>query len=149
MASTADTRVLIHNVLQKASIMSLATVDDGGVWVADVIYVHDNDFTLYWMSDPNVRHSRAIDKNPEVAVTITLEGDGKNNLGLQIAGRAEKIEGHRYDLAVKHCRKRQKPEPKESEDVLRGDSWYQLKPQIIELIHEKFYGEEKQQLRLR
>ncbi|MBI2013664.1 MAG: pyridoxamine 5'-phosphate oxidase family protein [Candidatus Colwellbacteria bacterium] len=143
---TADVRQLIKEVLKKGYLMSLATLDEGGVWVADVIYIHDNDFNIYWMSDPSVRHSQAIIKNNRVAGTITVSGVKEDNMGIQFEGIGEKIDGDRYDLALKHYKKRKKPAPKENEDVLQGDSWYVLKPKKIQLIYEKLFGFEKQDL---
>lgn len=124
--------------------MSLATIDDGGIWAADVIYVFDDDFNIYWISDPEARHSKAILKNPKVAGTITVSGAGEDNLGIQFEGTAQKIEGERYDLARKHYAKRNKPAPSENEDVLERDSWYILKPAKIELICERLFGFDKQ-----
>jgi len=138
---------LIKEVLEKGYLMSLGTVDDGGVWVADVIYVFDEDLNIYWMSDPDVRHSEAIMRNPKVAGTITVSGEGEDNAGLQFEGIAGKIEGARYDLALKHYDKRSKPIPGKDEDVLQGDSWYVLKPTKIELIYEKEFGFKKQEIK--
>ena len=128
--------------------MSLATLDNGGVWVSDVIYIYDENLNIYWMSDPDARHSLAISENNKVAGTITTSGLGENNEGLQFKGMAEKIKGSRFDLAVKHFKKRNKPEPGENEDILQGDSWYILKPDNIELIYEKSFGFEKQKFTL-
>lgn len=141
-----DIKKLIKEVLEKGYLMSLATVDDEGVWVADVIYIFDDDFNIHWMSKPNRRHSLAIEKNPKVAGTITVSGQGEDNMGIQFEGLAEKIEGQRYDLAVKHFFKRKKPMPKEKDNVLLGSLWYVLKPTKIELICEKLFGFEKQKL---
>ncbi|MBI5153532.1 MAG: hypothetical protein HZA36_03695, partial [Parcubacteria group bacterium] len=49
-------RELVMGVLDRGHLMSLATVDAGGVWVSDVIYIHDEELNLYWMSDTEVRH---------------------------------------------------------------------------------------------
>lgn len=38
---------LIKEVLDQGYLMSLATVDDGGVWVSDVIYIYDDNFNIY------------------------------------------------------------------------------------------------------
>ncbi|MBI4059532.1 pyridoxamine 5'-phosphate oxidase family protein [Candidatus Giovannonibacteria bacterium] len=141
-----DIKQLIKEVLEKGYLMSLATLDEGGVWVADVIYVHDGDFNIYWISSPVTRHSQAIIKNSRVAGTITVSGPGEDNLGIQFEGVAEKVDGERPDLALRHYAKRGKPAPKENEDVLEGDSWYILKPAKIELINEKLFGFEKQKL---
>jgi len=141
-------RYLIKEVLDRGYLMSLGTADEGGVWVADVIYIFNDDFNIYWMSELHMRHSLAIIQSPNVAGTITISGQGEDNLGIQFEGIAEKIEGARYDLAKKHYEKRKKLEPKEADDVLDGGSWYVLKPKKIELIHEKFFGFDKQKLEL-
>ncbi len=143
-----DIKNLIKEVLEKGYLMSLGTVDDGGVWVCDVIYVFDDDLNIYWMSKLHRRHSKAIVNNPVVAGTITVSGPKENNLGIQFAGLAKKIEGARFDLAKKHYAKRSKAEPKETDDVLGGGSWYMIKPKKIELICEEFFGFEKQKLNI-
>lgn len=143
---SSEIKNLIHEVLGKGYLMSLGTMDDGGVWVCDVIYIFDDALNIYWMSKGFRRHSKAIEKNPKVAGTITISAQGEDNLGVQFAGTAERIEGTRYDLAKKHYAKRRKPEPKENDDVLDGGYWYVLKPNKIELICERLYGFEKQKL---
>ena len=143
-----DIKQLVKEVLNRGYLMSLATSDNGGVWVCDVIYIHDDDLNIYWMSDPDVRHSQAIIANNKVAGTITISGPGESNLGIQFEGTAEKIEGNRYDLALKHYAKRKKSAPKENDDVLGGDSWYILKPKKVELINEKLYGFDKRRIEL-
>ena len=145
---TTNIKQLIQEIFENGYLMSLATIDIGGVWVSDVIYVYDDEFDIYWMSDPNVRHSQAILKNKKVAGTITVSNRGEDNLGIQFEGIAEKIDGPRYDLAKKHFAKRNKPAPQETDDVLGGDSWYILKPSKIELISEKHFGFEKKVLDL-
>jgi uncharacterized protein YhbP (UPF0306 family) len=144
-----DIKAKILEVLSKGHLMSLATLDDGGLWVADVVFIYDEDFNIYWMSDPEVRHSQAVVKNGQAAATITISNKSKEpNLGIQFSGRVEKIEGTRYDLAKKHLTKRGYPEPKETDDVLQGDSWYVLHPVKIDLIDEENYGWEKKGLEL-
>ena len=131
-------------ILEKTHIMSLATKDEGGLWVSDLVFIFDDDLNIYWMSDPDARHSQAILKNSEVAGTITFSTKSKEpNLGIQFFGRANKIDGPRYDLATKHLKKRGHSEPKEGDDVLQGDSWYMLKPSKIHLIDEELWGYDK------
>ena len=145
-----DIKSKILEVLSRGHLMSLATLDDSGPWVADVVYVYDENFSIYWMSDPEVRHSKAILKNAQVAGTITISNKSKEpNLGIQFFGQAEKIDGPRHDLAIKHLTKRGYPEPKETDDILQGDSWYVLRPrQQIDLIDEENYGYDKKSLEL-
>jgi uncharacterized protein YhbP (UPF0306 family) len=142
-----DIRTLVRAVLEKGHLMSLGIVDGGGPWVADVIYVFDDEFNLYWMSDPDARHSQALLDSPSVAGTITVSNAKQEpNLGIQFAGIARKLEGSRSDLALKHFAKRGKPAPQEDADVLQGDAWYELVPKKIELIDEEHFGFEKRQL---
>ena len=129
--------------------MSLATQDDGGIWVADVIFIHDDDLNMYWMSHPECRHSKAISGNIRVAGTITTSTKGgEPNFGIQFEGTAEKIEGARHDLTVKHFSKRGRPAPSETEDVLEGDSWYKFTPSKIRLIDEQNFGYDVQDVSL-
>ena len=137
---------LIKDVLEHGYLMSLGTATANTVWVADVIYIYDDTLNIYWMSDPDSRHSEIIAKNPHVAGTITISGQGDDNLGIQFSGEAKKISGDRHDLALKHYAKRKKPAPSQEDNVLQGDFWYVLKPSRIELIHERFYGFDKQTL---
>ncbi len=131
----------VKEVLEKGHLMSLATLDDGGLWVADVIYIFDDSLNIYWMSDLDARHSKAIMDHKQVAGTITVSKRSKEkNLGIQFSGMAEKIDGPRFDLAKKHYAKRDRPEPKEKDDVLEGDSWYMLRPTLIDLIDEDNLG---------
>ena len=139
-----DLRQTIKEIFQSGYLMSLATQDDGGVWVADLIYIFDDDLNIYWMSDPDVRHSQALQRNSSVAASISANNSNEDNLGVQIEGEAKKIDGPRFDLALKQFAKRNKPIPSESDDVLDGDSWYMLMPKRIELIDEKNFGFEKQ-----
>ena len=143
-----DIKKLIREILEKGHLMTLATVDEGGVWACDVIYIYDDELNIYWMSDPDARHSRAILENENVAGTITASGAGEDNLGIQFEGKAQKIDGPRYDLALKHYAKRKKPAPEETDDVLQGDLWYVLKPKTVELIHEELFGFEKRKMEL-
>lgn len=145
-----DIRELVKQVLEKGYLISLATVDDDGVWVADVIYVCDDSFNIYWMSQEGARHSRALLQNNQVAGAITITAKPQeDDVGLQLEGVAEKIEGDILEMAIKHRLKRGKPTLiKEGEALDEGGSWYRLKPSRIELIYEPLFGFERKSLNL-
>jgi uncharacterized protein YhbP (UPF0306 family) len=148
MTNTMDIKELIKEVLEQGYLMSLGTQDDGGVWVADVIYVFDDELNLYWMSSPDTRHSKAIESASAVAGTITISRVGEDNMGIQFSGIATKIQELRPDLVGQHFAKRQKPVPADPDSAMQGRSWYALKPTTIELIYEKHFGFKKQKLEL-
>lgn len=142
-------RKLIEEILSRGYEMSLATYDEGGLWVSDVVYVYDGDFNIYWRSQVSTRHSKAIEENSHVAVTITTSVHGGKNEGLQIIGKAEKVKGS-VEIFVAHLHKRYGEIPHsmhidENNKLTEPEiSWYKLKPIKIELIYEKYYGFDKQ-----
>lgn len=140
-----DNKEIVQDLLSKGYLMSLGTLDESGPWVSDVVYVHDNNLNIFWLSKVNTRHSKAIGKNKNVAATITLSNkSGEPNLGLQIEGVATKIDGEDYKLAVKHRQKRNKQLPSKDQKFLEEDaSWYRLQPTRIEIINEPLWGFDK------
>ncbi|MBI1984611.1 MAG: pyridoxamine 5'-phosphate oxidase family protein [Candidatus Wildermuthbacteria bacterium] len=141
---------LAKKILDQGYLMSLATQDDGGLWVSDLVYVYDDDFTVYWLSRQDARHSQAILQNPQAAAAITVESTIRgNDAGFQIAGKAEKLEGDMFEIAVKQRIKRGKEPPVKGEKILgKGESWYCLKPEKMEIIYKPYFGFEKQELKL-
>lgn len=139
----------VLEVLKNTHLMSLATNDKKGPWVADVIFIHDKDINIYWMSDPNTRHSKAILLNKKSAGTITYSTKSKElNFGIQFEGISEKLEGIQINLLTKHLTKRGHPKPKllQALEILDGDSWYKLTPTKIYLIDEENFGFKRQEL---
>lgn len=127
--------------------MNLGICDENGVWVCTVMFIFDDEGNIYWMSNPNTRHSKAVISNNKIAGTITFSTKpGEKNLGIQFDGVASKIEGPRYDLALKLFEKRGRPAPAPDQDVLKGNSWYMLKPGTIFLIDEENFGFERQKV---
>jgi uncharacterized protein YhbP (UPF0306 family) len=73
--------------------MTLATAANDGPWAAAVFYANV-DFTLYFVSSPDVRHSRAIATRPRVAVTVQEDYREWSAIkGLQIEGSAHVVFG--------------------------------------------------------
>ncbi|MDO8593798.1 MAG: pyridoxamine 5'-phosphate oxidase family protein [bacterium] len=136
---------LVRAVIEDAYVMSLGTADKGGVWVADLIYVSDEDLNLYWISMPNARHSRAIEQNNKVACTITANSTTNKERALQIEGIVERINGPLFECEKKLEAKRGLPLPKAAGEILnKGHFWYVLKPKKLELIHSESFGYERQ-----
>jgi len=146
---TKDIRTRVLEVLEHTHLMSLGTFDEGGVWVADVIFLYDTDLNIYWLSAPDTRHSKAIMKNIKVAGSITHSTKSKElNFGIQFEGSAERLDGVRFDLIMKHWTKRNHkiPDISKALEVLGGDCWYKLVPTRIELIDEVSFGFDRQEL---
>lgn len=142
----------IKEVLENGYLLSLGTTDEGSPWVSDLRYVPGDDSKIYWMSDPNCRHSKAIEKNSQVSATIEINYKfGTPNLGVQISGTARKLSKLEFRLAAKYLTRRDKPEPTKAMKILRnGYYWYELSPDFIELNDEENFGfDNKQKIELK
>lgn len=138
---------LVKEVLEKGYLMSLGTLDDGGVWVCDVNISYDDSFNIYWMSSPQVRHSKAIEQNSRVAGTITVSNSTTDqNLGIQFSGTAEKISDVEEAVAMRYFAKKDKEYVKGTTKSPEGRSWYVIRPSVIELIHQQLFGYSKQKV---
>ena len=139
-----DIRKLIEEVLAKGRLISLATIDESGPWVSDVIYIHDDALNLYWISKKERRHSMAIKTNPKVACSITVSTNPREkDLGVQIEGLAEEL-NQEPQVADSYWKKRNLPKTNIEENV----AWYVIHPKKIQLINEALFGYEKKILTL-
>lgn len=140
----------ILDIYRKGYLMSLATTDEGGPWVADIIYVYDDGLNIYWLSNESVRHSQAIERDSRVAATITLTYAPETpEISLQIQGMAERIEGDDLERASLYEARRGKLPPKSEGEIMKpGQSWYRLRPTKIEIIDTRVWGRKKQVLAL-
>lgn len=115
-------RGYIRHVLEAGTLMSIAVVDAGGIWVCDVNYVSDDALNIYWVSNTNARHSVAIEENPQIAGMITVSGRDEDDLGIQFAGRAERLDGPQDKLIALQYAKRRKPVPRRRVDIRKDAS---------------------------
>ncbi|MFC1870184.1 pyridoxamine 5'-phosphate oxidase family protein [Chloroflexota bacterium] len=77
--------------LREHNTMTIATAQGGSPWAASVFYANDS-FTLYFLSDPESRHSKEIAGNPVVAVTVNEDyHDWRKIKGIQMEGRVDLI----------------------------------------------------------
>lgn len=149
MDKDADLSKLIDEILRDSREMVLATSLNNIPWACVLVFGHDEDLNLYWISSENTRHSREIEKNPNVAATVTKEptGGGQDK-GLQIEGEAYKlIDKKEIGAAREFFAKRGTPLdlPKtadEAEPISKDMSWYVLKPTKIKIIYGPLFGYE-------
>jgi uncharacterized protein YhbP (UPF0306 family) len=84
---------VIRDYLPEVIHMSLATTNDDKPWVCEVHYVFDSDLNLYFRSTPDRRHSKEIEKNPNVAGNIVKQHSlGQKPRGIYFEGKAEMLQ---------------------------------------------------------
>ena len=86
-----DMRPVLRDFLAQQSTLTLATagIQDGRPQVAPLFFASDDDLNLYWISDPDSRHSLNIEDWCDVAAAIhaqTWEWTGIR--GVQVEGAA-------------------------------------------------------------
>jgi uncharacterized protein len=87
--ATARDRILAY--LAAHNTLTLATEREGKPWANALFYAND-DFTLYFVSDPKTRHADHLKNNPRVAATIQDDQrDWRAIQGVQIEGRCSEI----------------------------------------------------------
>ncbi len=145
---TNELRHLTQTVFERGYLMSLGIVDEQGPWVADVIYISDEGFNLYWMSTADRRHFKAIDGGLDrVAAVITVtQGPEMPDEGLQISGVAQRVSKPSLDLLKTWMKKKKEPVTSAIGAVLTGHIWYKLVPDRIELIYQEKFGYNRQKV---
>lgn len=78
---------------------SLATVDaHGHPCAANIQYVHDEHWRLYWVSSISSAHSVNIEHRPDVALTVYAHQDDPKEIhGLQLRGTAKVLSNEHLD----------------------------------------------------
>ena len=141
-----DLRSLIKEVLETGYLLALASVDEGGPWVSDVIYISDSNLNLYFISRLEFRHSKAFEKNSQAAGAITaVEKPEGQSTGVQLAGTISKVSQIPADALVRYSQKRA---GKNTWKLEPGDAWYKLTPTMFDLIYEPVFGYTKKTLKL-
>ena len=82
---------LARKIIESNQYMTLGTSDaNGSPWVSPVVYAHDKNWNLYFISIPESRHCQNIKVNNRVAVAIfdSQQSVGEG-VGLQIEGVVE------------------------------------------------------------
>jgi uncharacterized protein len=94
-----DVAARIAAFLDAHHVMSLASCGPEGPHAANLFYARDG-FSLLWVSDRRSRHSAELEAEPRVAATVASDYlDFGEIRGVQIHGRAERLDGERERAA--------------------------------------------------
>lgn len=131
---------LVQEILSGAYLLALGIADAEGPWVSSVIFVHDADFNIYWLSTDNARHTKALMADPHAAGSIVAEFKKKQERALQIAGIVEKVEGPLFEQEKALRAKEASVLPVFAGETTSSHSWYKLTPSRIEVIYNEHFG---------
>jgi hypothetical protein len=71
MSNDQDLGDIVRAIIDANLYMVLGTADEAGrPWVSPVYYVSDRYMDFYWVSSPEVTHSRNIAQRPEMSIVV-------------------------------------------------------------------------------
>lgn len=88
-----DLSLLAKQIVTQNEYLTLATVGETGTpWVSILAYAYDSDFTFYFASLPDSRHSKEVEKRNDVSFSIfDSHQDFGTGVGLQVEARLEVV----------------------------------------------------------
>ncbi len=98
----AGVREKTKKIIEENLYLTIAVSDLGGKpWIANLYYAPDRDYNFYWYSSKKTVHSRLIEKNPEVALSIfdsravddEIDGVYIKARAFEVKSKAELIKG--------------------------------------------------------
>lgn len=140
-----DVRAALCEFLSQHSTLALATAGlaDGRPQVAPLFFVSDEALNLYWISDPDSRHSRNIADWNDVAATIYAHTwDWQSIKGVQIEGTAVPVtnDAERQRALTLYCAKFPFANDKFA-DLIAQSAFYVLRPRWLRWIdNERRFG---------
>ena len=94
MGSHAELEAMAKRILDDNRYMTIATADETGrPWATPVYFTPDEYKRLYWVSSPDARHSRNLQRRPEVGIVVF---DSQVRIG---AAEAVYISAHAREVA--------------------------------------------------
>jgi nitroimidazol reductase NimA-like FMN-containing flavoprotein (pyridoxamine 5'-phosphate oxidase superfamily) len=100
--SDQDLADVVRAIIDANLYMVLGTADEGGrPWVSPVYYVSDRYTEFYWVSSPEVTHSRNIARRPEMSIVVfdsqVQPGSGQ---AVYMSAVAEEVSGSDIDRGI-------------------------------------------------
>lgn len=146
--STGELKEVILDTLRDGVVVNIATAKDSQPWVAAMLYVHDHNFNIYWLTKETARHSEEIAVNPKVAANITAVQENGKARQLQIEGEAhihndEKIACQVEDKYHERHKKFANKNLEELARLIKHYTLYKLEPKRIFVTHEALWGHER------
>lgn len=151
-----DWKKYLVDCMQLTEYCCLATVDKNGVWSNPVYFAWDENLNLYFISQPNSRHMKNLEKDSRVAISIysTAQSTFGDMTGIQLDGNAYiLVDKQEVEKAYNIYYGRKYPDtsknPKKDEDAyINNPEWIFVKivPEHIYYFDTRFFDEERQEV---
>jgi uncharacterized protein YhbP (UPF0306 family) len=137
--SAAQLERLARRLMNAAPLCALATASAGGrPHINHMYFAWSGPFEVFWISDPDSRHSRNLLATPSAAITIydSHQTWGRPDRGIQLFGRAGTVMGRAAEAAERVYSTRFPVDPS-------GDDaypFYRFRPREVKLFYERILG---------
>lgn len=138
-------------ILRSTTLFSVATVKAGNIsHIHTAFFCYSPNLNLYFLTPPTTQHSRNVEKNPSIAVSIfdSHQKPSDKKRGLQILGNCRLAIGKDFSEGIVLYSKRfnwtrviESPQ-----DLIKAgfeSKLYVIKPSSIKIFDEVIFGEEK------
>lgn len=141
---------ILLKFLQRNRLMAMSTFNKSP-WICTVYYAVDKDFNLYFVSSPDSKHCKDIEKNKNVACAI-FDSHTKNSehkVGVQYVGTASRVKGWDRTKTILKMWYRAAPGIEDivnvanMKDKVISSRVYRIKPKKIQFFNDKLYGDEE------
>lgn len=132
---------ITRQLLGASPLCSIASVDDDGRPHVNTAYFAWNDiFDIFWMSEPEARHSLNVRANGVVAIAVYDSNQvwGSPDRGIQLFGRARELKGKADREAKATYRRRFAAFSEADHGAYR---FYRCRPRKVKLFHEQALGD--------
>lgn len=133
-------RILANNLF-----MTLATASSGGQpWSTPVFYALDENYTFYWYSRRDTRHSQNITENNKISASVFATSGENEGVGIYIEGTASEVTEEELDYATSiYAKKAAANEEEKTQLTTREDFLGDAQIRMYKLIPEKVYISEE------
>ena len=134
--SGAKLTQVARRLVNASTLCALATVWPGGRAHINHMYFAWNDrFDIFWISDPDSRHSRNLTGNPSAAVTVydSRQVWGRPDRGIQLFGSARQVRGG----AAREAQRAYSARFKEFDAASNELPYYRFRPRTVKLFDER------------
>lgn len=98
-----ERRAKANGIIQSNTYCTIATSTiDGKPWISPMYFQVDINNNIYWLSAKNCKHSKLIESNPHVAITV-FDSHAKEGTAsaVYITGRAIEVSGKELEHATR------------------------------------------------
>ena len=154
MIKKFDWKKYLKECMASTEFLALSTLSNGKTWTCPVWFAFDENFNLYFISQPNSKHMKNIKQNENISLAIysTKFNSDDDVYGIQLKGKAKILPDEEIENAYNHYYRRKYTKTNKDLDTSPKDykgpsaTWkfVKIEPTEIHYFDTRFFEEERQ-----